>query len=85
MGAAGVTPVRVSLVWGRVLSRSGDVFGASVTLAARLVAMAEPSAVWTDRATAEALADDERFAASPVAAREVAGFGRVEPFVLRRG
>lgn len=80
----GVTPVRVSLVWGRVLSRSGDVFGASVTLAARLVAMAEPSAVWTDRATAEALADDEHFAAAPAVPRDVAGLGRVEPFVLRR-
>ncbi len=82
---AGVTPVRVSLVWGRVLSRFGDVFGPSVTLAARLVAMAEPSAVWTDRETAEALADDERFAAEALAPRDVAGFGRMEPYVLRRG
>jgi adenylate cyclase len=82
--ARGVTPVRVSLVWGRVLSRFGDVFGVPVTLAARLTDMAAPSTVWTDVETAEALAEDERFTAEPLVPRDVDGLGRVEPFVLRR-
>jgi len=82
--ARGVTPVRVSLVWGRVLSRFGDVFGVPVTLAARLTDLAAPSTVWTDVETAEALAEDERFTAEPLAPREIEGLGRIEPFVLRR-
>ena len=83
--ARGVTPVRVSLVWGRVLSRFGDVFGVPVTLAARLTDMAEPSTVWTDVETAEALAADERFTTEALPPREAEGLGRVAPFVLRRG
>jgi adenylate cyclase len=82
--ARGVTPVRVSLVWGRVLSRFGDVFGPPVTLAARLTDLAAPSTVWTDAATAAVLASDERFAADPLEPRDVEGLGRIEPFVLRR-
>lgn len=82
--ARGVTPVRVSLVWGRVLSRFGDVFGGPVTLAARLTDIASPSTVWTEAATAAALAHDERFATEALEPREVAGLGRVEPFALTR-
>jgi adenylate cyclase len=82
--ARGVTPVRVSLVWGRVLSRFGDVFGVPVTLAARLNAMAAPSTVWTDVETAEVLAADRRFTTEALPPREAEGLGRVEPFVLRR-
>lgn len=77
-------PVRVSLVWGRVLSRFGDVFGPPVTLAARLVELAEPSAVWTDAGTAALLGPDERYALDRLDARDVAGLGRVEPYRLRR-
>ena len=40
--------------------------------------------MWTDAATAGALASDERFATKALAARDVAGLGRVAPFVLRR-
>lgn len=82
--ARGVTPVRVSLVWGRVLSRFGDVFGVPVTLAARLTAMAEPSTVWTDAETAGVLASDERFVTRALPARDAEGLGPVEPFELRR-
>ncbi len=82
--ARGVTPVRVSLVWGRVLSRFGDVFGPPVTLAARLTDLAEPSTVWTDEPTAAALAADPRFATDALEPREVAGLGPVSPFRLRR-
>ncbi len=80
----GVTPVRVSLVWGRVLSRFGDVFGVPVTLAARLTDMAEPSTVWTDAETARVLAPDGRFVTRALPSRDAEGLGVVEPYQLRR-
>lgn len=82
-GARGVTPVRVGFVWGRVLSRFGDVFGPSVNLAARLTDIADPSAVLTDTATAELLARDARFVVETQAERELAGIGLIAPVLLR--
>ncbi|GII99578.1 adenylate cyclase [Sediminihabitans luteus] len=81
---AGVPPVRVSLVWGRVLSRFGDVFGTSVNLAARLTDIAEPSTVLIDRDTAAALRGDPRFALTAQPEREVQGLGVIEPVRLQR-
>lgn len=82
-GALGVTPVRVGFVQGRVLSRFGDVFGASVNVAARLTDIAEPSTVLTDTATAALLAGDERFVLSPQPARELAGLGSIVSVLVR--
>ena len=82
-GARGVTPVRVGFVWGRVLSRFGDVFGPSVNLAARLTDIADPSAVLTDTATAELLARDARFVVETQPERELAGIGPIAPVLLR--
>jgi adenylate cyclase len=82
-GARGVTPVRVGFVWGRVLSRFGDVFGPPVNLAARLTDIADPSAVLTDTDTAELLAHDVRFVLEPQPSRELAGIGRIAPVLLR--
>jgi adenylate cyclase len=82
-GARGVTPVRVGFVWGRVLSRFGDVFGPSVNLAARLTDIADPSAVLTDTATAELLEGDARFVVEPQPERELAGIGPIAPVLLR--
>lgn len=76
-------PVRVSLVWGRVLSRFGDVFGAPVTLASRLVDQAEPGSVLVDPGTALALRDDPRFELIPLESRELRGLGAMAPFRLR--
>ncbi|MBO3096615.1 adenylate/guanylate cyclase domain-containing protein [Cellulomonas dongxiuzhuiae] len=81
-GARGVTPVRVGLVWGRVLSRFGDVFGPSVNLAARLTDVAEPSTVLVDAGTAQVLSGDPRFALTPQPARDLAGVGEVLPYRL---
>ena len=78
-GARGVTPVRVGMVWARVLSRFGDVFGPSVNLAARLTDIAEPSTVLTDVGTAAVLAGDPRFSLVELPARELAGLGSVTP------
>jgi adenylate cyclase len=82
-GERGV-PVRVSLVWGRVLARFGDVFGPSVNLAARLVDIAEPARVLVDRVTASLLADDARFALTERPGVEVQGLGMIEPVQLQR-
>ena len=81
-GAATTTPVRVGMVWGRVLSRFGDVFGVPVNLAARLTGQAEPGTVLLDYATAELLADDARYLLTELAERDVAGLGPVRPFRL---
>ncbi|GMA22319.1 hypothetical protein GCM10025864_00780 [Luteimicrobium album] len=77
-------PVRVSLVWGRVLARFGDVFGPSVNLAARLVDIADPGTVLVDRGTAGLLADDARFALTARPGVEVQGLGMIEPVQLQR-
>lgn len=79
-----VPPVRVSLVWGRVLSRFGDVFGPSVNLAARLTAEADPGTVLLDPATAALLAGDSDFALTLKPAREVQGLGQIAPVRLQR-
>jgi len=81
-GARGVTPVRVGLVWGRVLSRFGDVFGPSVNLAARLTDVADPSTVLVDASTAQVLGGDPRFRLTEQPVRDLAGVGEVVPFRL---
>lgn len=83
VGTRGV-PVRVSLVWGRVLSRFGDVFGPSVNLAARLVDIATPGTVLLDRETASRLAVDARFALTAEEPADLQGLGRIEPVRLQR-
>jgi len=84
VGPDGVTarPVRVSLVWGRVLSRFGDVFGPSVNLASRLTDQADPSTVLLDPATARRLAGDARFALTELPPRDMPGVGEVAPVRL---
>jgi len=82
-GARGVTPVRVGFVWGRVLSRFGDVFGRPVNLAARLTDIADPSAVLTDPATAALLAGHAEFATVPQPERDLEGIGLFTPVLLR--
>jgi len=84
VAGAEVPPVRVSLVWGRVLSRFGDVFGPSVNLAARLTDEADPGTVLLDPATAALLAGDSRFALTARVPREVQGLGTIAPVQLQR-
>ncbi len=80
---AGVGPVRVGFVWGRVLSRFGDVFGPSVNLAARLTDVAEPGSVLTDGATAQLLADDPSVTLERLAGRDLPGIGPIAPVRVR--
>ncbi|WP_422108784.1 adenylate/guanylate cyclase domain-containing protein [Arthrobacter bussei] len=76
---------RCSLVWGRVLSRLGDIYGPTVNLAARLTALAEPGEVLVDGSTAATLDTNEKFVLTPHAPRQVRGFGEVRPVTLARG
>jgi len=76
---------RVSVVWGRVLSRLGDIYGSTVNLAARLTALADPGTVLVDQLTASVLADDERYILIPQPPQSVRGFGLINPSMLLRG
>ncbi|GAA4042580.1 adenylate/guanylate cyclase domain-containing protein [Arthrobacter methylotrophus] len=76
---------RVAMVWGRILSRLGDIYGPTVNLAARLTALAEPGTVLVDEMTAGALGQDERFVLVPQRAENVRGFGEILPVRLERG
>ncbi|ORC15621.1 cyclase [Rothia nasimurium] len=76
---------RVSFVWGRVLPRLGDIYGPTVNLASRLVALTEPGVVLTDASTAEALEHDRRFVLIPQGVRNVRGFGNVRPVAITPG
>ena len=76
---------RVAMVWGRILSRLGDIYGPTVNLAARLTALADPGTVLVDSMTAAALEQDERFVLLPRQAEDVRGFGEIHPVELQRG
>jgi adenylate cyclase len=76
---------RVAMVWGRIISRLGDIYGPTVNLAARLTALADPGTVLVDSMTAAALAQDERFILVPQEAEQVRGFGEINPVLLTRG
>jgi adenylate cyclase len=75
--------VRVGLSSGSVVLRLGDVFGPPVNLAARLTAVARRNRIIVDRATADALPDDQ-FETRALPPRPVRGFGLVEPVAVRR-
>ncbi|MCM3687889.1 adenylate/guanylate cyclase domain-containing protein [Kocuria rosea] len=76
---------RVAFVWGRVLPRLGDIYGPTVNLASRLVALTDPGSVLVDASTAAVLAGDDRFILIPQATRNVRGFGDVQPVALSQG
>lgn len=78
-------PVRSSVVWGRVLSRSGDIFGPIVNLASRLNDLAAAGTVLMDDVSAAILEQDNtEFDLEPLEATSVAGMGAVNPVRLKR-
>lgn len=80
-------PIRGSLVWGRVLSRSGDVFGPIVNLASRLSDVATEGTLLMDDVSAALLAESDRsdeFRAVVGEPLEVPGLGTVTPASLTR-
>lgn len=82
---ADLPQARAAFVWGRILPRLGDVYGPTVNLASRLVALTEPGSVLTDASTANLLDGDERFVLTPQGTRNVRGFGDVHPVALAAG
>lgn len=78
-------PVRSSVVWGRVLSRSGDIFGPIVNLASRLNDLAAAGTVLIDDVSAALLEQaNTEFEMEPLEETRVAGLGMVNPLRLRR-
>lgn len=80
--------VHGAVTWGRVLSRSGDVFGPTVNLASRLADIASAGQILTDEIT-WALAEADAGVRSTVVATslptaQVPGIGPVEPVLLGR-
>lgn len=79
--------VRASLVHGRVVSRSGDVFGPTVNLASRLVDTAAPGGIRMDEPTALALVNGpagSRYRVRPCHEVVVRGLGQIVPWELER-
>lgn len=79
----GLPPLRVGMASGLVIAREGDIFGAPVNLASRLVALARPDSALIDEATHDALAGDPRFAFSSLGRPGLKGFGHVRVYRLR--
>jgi adenylate cyclase len=76
--------VRVGLAWGPALSRDGDLYGPTVNLAARIVAIARPRSVVVGPEVHEALADTPGLAWRALRPRRLKGIGRVPLWALRR-
>lgn len=85
--AAQDLPVRGAVVWGRLLSRSGDVFGPVVNLASRLTDLATPHTILMDDVSAavlESMPAGQEFDTVHGAPAEVPGLGEVRPVQVRR-
>lgn len=79
-------PVRASLVWGRVVSRSGDIFGPAVNLASRLVDIAPRNTVYMDEPTAALFTKHPRaadFVQIPHEPVGLQGIGTITPIELK--
>ncbi|MGP5599853.1 adenylate/guanylate cyclase domain-containing protein [Glutamicibacter arilaitensis] len=76
---------RGAVVWGRLLSRLGDIYGPTVNMAARLTSLAEPGSVLTDAITANTLRNDARFVLTAKEITAVRGFGDIQPYELSAG
>ncbi len=79
-----VPDVRVGLAHGMVLRSLGDVYGATVNLASRLTALAQPGTVVTDPGTGADLARNEDLVLVPQRPRQVRGFGQMQPLLIAR-
>ena len=76
--------LRIGLAAGPVLVRYGDVYGEVVNIAARLTSHARPDSVLVDRAVADALHDDPRYAVRPLRPLAVRGYRHLHPWLLDR-
>lgn len=78
-------PLRVGVAAGPVVSRLGDVFGATVNIASRLTSLARPGSVLVDEGMADALGADPRFALRALRPASVRGYHHLKSWRLRRG
>ncbi|MEO7061834.1 MAG: adenylate/guanylate cyclase domain-containing protein [Lapillicoccus sp.] len=76
--------VRVGMAAGPVLSRIGDVFGATVNRASRLTSIAHPGNVLIDAQMAQSLDSVSGFDLRALRTRVLRGVGQVKPYVLAR-
>lgn len=76
--------VRVGLASGPAVAWDGDLFGPTVNLASRLVAMARPRTVLVSDALGLALESAQGLALRHLRAMPLQGIGRVRSWVLRR-
>lgn len=76
---------RVGFVWGRVLSRLGDIFGSSVNLAARLTAVADPGTIFTDEDTARVLSASDSYVFERRESITLQGLGETGIGEMKRG
>ncbi|HZU71691.1 MAG TPA: adenylate/guanylate cyclase domain-containing protein [Acidimicrobiales bacterium] len=79
-----VPDVRVGLAYGSVLPRAGDVLGAPVNLASRLVNIARPATVLVSSELAERLESEDDLELRTLRPRRLKGIGRVPVIALRR-
>ncbi|MFF0078002.1 adenylate/guanylate cyclase domain-containing protein [Streptomyces sp. NPDC005494] len=77
--------VRTGVAHGPMLSRFGDVYGATVNIAARLTAVARPGTVLVDTALAGELAGLARYQLKALRPVSVRGYSRLRPVLLRSG
>jgi adenylate cyclase len=78
-----IQPVRVSMVWCRVLTRFGDMFGPGVNLASRLAELSQPDEVTVDPHTASLLEATGRYTLDELPEAEIQGMGTMKPVRLR--
>ena len=76
-------PVRVGLVWTRVLAAHGDVFGPGVNLASRITGASEPNEVYIGPAAAARLAHNPDYDIVPQQPFDARGIGLVQPYRIR--
>lgn len=77
-------PLRVGLAYGPVVSRLGDVFGATVNIASRLTSLARPGSILIDEGLFGALTDDPEYALRSLRPTSVRGYHHLRSWRLRR-
>lgn len=77
-------PLSIGLAAGPVVSRLGDVYGATVNIASRLTSICRPGWVLVDRVMAESLRADPRFALRARRPESVRGYHHLRQWRLRR-
>jgi adenylate cyclase len=80
----GMPPLRAGVAHGEVLLRHGDVFGAVVNIASRLVSVARPGTVLLDRNAAAVLESEPEWEVIRLRPHRVRGYAHLVPYVLRR-